>query len=219
MRHKPGYPAPACLCGRALLPLPLPREAEGLSDSRALQCKPSAVLGVVSPPGRSLLQIRSVAWLWLGPPQEGCTSSWKLDRNPRPPAMHTRAPLGGEGGAREQVLLPGRPSAQSAGTQGLDSSRRLSVKGRGACPLRRTAEWRERVVGTARQGRPAGTVSGSWASTQINSVLDGRAGLLCETGFASLWLLGSPGSLPGHAVPIRALGPEEIRKHCRVTAT
>lgn len=59
----------------------------------------------------------------------------------------------------------------------------------------------------------------TWASTQIISVLDGRAGLLCETGFASLWLLGSPGSLPGHDVPIRALGPEEICEHCRVTAT
>ena len=154
-----------------------------------------------------------------GTPTRGLLLFLEARQNPPPPATHTRAPLEGEGGAREQVLLPGPPSARPAGTQGLDSSRRLLVQGRGACPPRRSAEWRERLVGTARQGRPAGTVLGSWASTQINSVLDGRAGLLCETGFASLWLLGSPGSLPGHAVPIRALGPEEIRKHRRVTAT
>ena len=64
--------------------------------------------------------------------------------------------------------------------------------------------------GEARPGGPVGTVVGIWAPTQTISVLAGRAGLLCGTSLPSLWLLGSPGSLPGHAVPIRALGPEEI---------
>lgn len=59
--------------------------------------------------------------------------------------------------------------------------------------------------------QPAGTVSGPRAATQTISVLDGRAGLLCETSSTSLWLLGSPGGVPGHTVLIRALGPEEIR--------
>lgn len=47
-------------------------------------------------------------------------------------------------------------------------------------------------------------------SHQTISVLAARAGFLCGTSLPSLWLLGSPGSVPGHAVPIRALGPEEI---------
>ena len=157
-----------------------------------------------------------------GTPQEGCAPSWKLYRNTvAPPPPHTHTTKGrrrSESGRCSQGRLK-TACCTACWACGLDSSRRLSAEGRGAFPPRRAAEWRERVVGTARQGRPAGTVSESWASTQIMSVLDGRAGLLCETGFASRWLLGSPGSLPGRDVPIRALGPEEIREHCRVTAT
>ena len=162
-----------------------------------------------------------MAWLWLGPPRglRPFLEARQKHRAPPPPHTHTtRGRRGSDSGRCSQGRLK-TACCTACQACGLDSSRRLSAEGRGAFPPRRAAEWKERVVGTARPGRPAGTVSESWASTQIISVLDGRAGLLCETGFASRWLLGSPGSLPGHDVPIRALGPEEIREHCRVTAT
>lgn len=95
-----------------------------------------------------------------GTPQEGCAPSWKLDRNTAP--QHTHTHHQGEKGSESGCCSQGRlkmACCTACRAHGLDLSRRLSAEGRGAFPPRRTAEWRGRVVGTARQGRPAGTVS------------------------------------------------------------
>ena len=165
----------------------------------------------------SLFQSRATASLCLGSPPRGLhpfPEAGQKHARTRTPPMRGRGresarALGGEWVRLRRAAVTGQPAELPVGAKAVSSPLRwrrasgLSTKahccGEGECN------------GTAGQGRPVGTVLGIWASTQMISVLDGRAGLLCETGFTSLWLLGSPGSLPGHAVPIRALGPKEIR--------
>lgn len=141
---------------------------------------------------------------WLGSPTRGLHPFPEAGQNP-PPTPHKREQESkGEGPpSRVGAALRGEPAPLPSGADTVPSSLRwLSQSSLQGEEKRNWNHW-------ARQA--------CWkcfrisASTQTFSVLDGRAGLLCEIGFTSLWLLGSPGSLPGHAVLIRALGPEEIR--------
>lgn len=163
-----------------------------------------------------------------GSPRGGCTPSQMLDRKPRAHAcMKERVGARAEGaslGSCSMAQAAGALRRRRVGTVGPGPSPRQPDQltgGANTAPPQRAedrAAWltkiraeRESLTRTARPGRPVETVSGIWASTQTISVLDGMAGLLCETSFPSLWLLGAPGSWPGPTVLLRA--------HCSAQGT